>query len=160
MLTQERLKELLDYDPLTGIFSYRVDRGRFKAGTIVGCPSTNGHLQIHIDRKKYYAHRLAWLYTHGEWPSDGVDHIGRDPSDNRLENLRLATQAENGQNCKLSANNTSGVTGIRWDARRRKWSAYIKLMYKHISLGRYDSLFDAVCARKAAEIAMHPYRVV
>lgn len=162
MLTQHRLKELLDYDPLTGIFSWRVNRqGRFaRIGNRAGSIGYQGYVSICVDRRKYRAHQLAYLYVYGHFPSGGLDHKHRVGIDNRIENLRSATQSENGQNTSLFKNNTSGVKGVSWSNANNKWEAYIMLHRKRKYLGRYDSLFDAVCARKTAEIAMHPYRVV
>lgn len=95
-LPRERLLEVLSYDPGTGIFHWRPGTRRegFVAGTIV----SEGYISIGIDRRCYKAHRLAWLYFHGIWPSAVVDHIDGDTSNNRIENLRDVTHAQNGLN--------------------------------------------------------------
>lgn len=101
-LTQARLRELLDYDPFTGIFTWRVNlRGRggaVKVGKVAGSYDTKGKLQIKVDGTLYFAHRLAFLWVTGEWPMDQVDHINRDCKDNRWWNLREASNVENCRN--------------------------------------------------------------
>lgn len=97
-ITQDRLKELSTYNPDTGVFIGTVSRGkgnRFVAGGRMGTPDKKGYIHMTIDGKTYGAHRLAWLYCFGEWPKCHIDHINRDPSDNRIKNLRKATHSEN-----------------------------------------------------------------
>jgi stalled ribosome alternative rescue factor ArfA len=99
-LTQERLKEVLTYSPDTGKFVWRVRKGPCKAGTEAGSPHNRGYILIHLDGHSYLAHRLAWLYVHGEFPPEGLfmDHINRVRDDNRIENLRVVTRLENNRN--------------------------------------------------------------
>lgn len=98
ILTAERLRELLTYDPETGEFRWRYTRGCRARGQIAGTVTCLGYLTIAIDGRKYKAHRLAWLHVHGEWPYPEIDHINRIKLDNRLVNLRRATRAENNAN--------------------------------------------------------------
>lgn len=162
MLTQERLKELLDYDPLTGIFSWRVttNNNGAKVGDIAGCDTGEGYLSIQVDGRLYLAHRLAWLYAYGDWPPTDIDHKNRVRASNQISNLRAVTRGENLQNSSLRSDNTSGVKGVHWAKERGKWAAAIQLNGRSVPLGRFDNIFEAVCARKTAEIAMHPFRVV
>jgi hypothetical protein len=147
-ITQARLKELLNYDPETGLFVWRVTR-RVKAGTIAGSKHPTQHyIAIKIDGVLYKAHRLAWLYEYGIWPPNEIDHINRVRTDNRLENIRLATKAENAQNRKTRTDNSSGMTGVSWHKRDKKWRVYIG---KGKYLGYFDALEDAIAARKEAE---------
>ena len=108
MLTAERLREVLNYDPQSGEFRRRVDRGRgrghrWKAGTIAGRKAQ--YIHINIDYALYAAHRLAWLYMTGEWPSRGIDHIDRDKHNNAWSNLRLADKSQNAMNSKMRSTN-------------------------------------------------------
>lgn len=138
-MTQHRLKELLSYDPDTGIFTW-IKRSNNTAGAV----DAYGYTVIRIDTVLYKAHRLAWLYMHGEFPAGNLDHINQVKSDNRIDNLRVVSQSQNMQNL-------AGVKGISWDKTRAKWCARIKVMYKDIYLGRFINKDDAIAARKAAE---------
>lgn len=120
-LTADRLRSLLDYAPETGLFTWRRSRGRIKAGSVAGSLDKEGYVIISIDYKAYKAHRLAWMYTHGAWPLDVIDHLNCDASDNRISNLREANASINAQN-QRSARKTSrlGVLGVSpWGARFR-----------------------------------------
>lgn len=113
MLTQDRLRELLHYDPDTGVFTNIKPRHRVKVGDIAGSNSGKGYLQIQIDQKRYSAHRLAWLYTYGRFPEEFIDHINGNPSDNRIVNLREVTQRENLQNRKKQVRQDISIpTGV------------------------------------------------
>src|SRR4051812_34139236 len=96
-LTQQRLRELLDYCPETGVFTRRTKKGHERSGDVAGYRDTHGYIKLSVDYKRYYAHRLAWLWITGVWPPQ-IDHINRDRADNRLENLRVATPAQNAAN--------------------------------------------------------------
>ncbi|PWC54682.1 hypothetical protein TSA6c_00105 [Azospirillum sp. TSA6c] len=149
-LTQARLRDLLTYDPQTGIFTWRVDRGTAKAGQAVSCVSGAGYVQIRIDGKRHSAHRLAFLWMTGNWPDKQVDHINRDRVDNRWGNLRLANSSQNLANRPLNRNNTSGVKGVCWDRRDEKWSARIRANGKRRFLGCFSDINDAAAAYDAA----------
>lgn len=147
MLTQERVKELLDYYPATGVFVWKVNKNRAKAGSTAGSPYSTGYVYIQIDGKKYKAHRLAWLYVYGCWPDKEIDHINRNRSDNRLGNLRDTDK--NSWNTGDYKNNTSGYQGVSWHKHAKKWLAQIKVYGKQKHLG----LFDTIEAANAAYIA-------
>lgn len=156
MLTAERLRDALDYDPETGAIKWLEDRnGGSKAGAIAGCILADGYRQIMLGRKRYLAHRLAWLYVTGEWPDGEVDHINGDRDDNRLANLRLATHAENQKNYPKPRTNTSGVKGVHWSASRGKWIAKICVNYRRIFLGQFDDINEAAAAYAAASAQYH-----
>jgi len=158
MLTQEQLKELLDYDPDTGHFAWRVDRGSAYAGKRAGYLNCYGYRKIEICGRAYAAHRLAWLYVYGEGPATDVDHIDRNKSNNSILNLRLATDSENVQNSNVRIDSTCGCKGVGWHKAAKKWAAYITLHGTQKHLGLYSTLLDAAAARKSAEIELHPYR--
>ena len=160
LLTYDRLREVLNYNPDTGLFTWIAKASsHITIGDTAGRITSGGYININIDRLPYAAHRLAWLYTHKVWPTNSLDHINRIRNDNRLANLREATKAELAQNRKLTPSNTSGVKGVHWMAGRRRWKASITLNGKLIHLG-YTRLFeDAVALREEAEIKHHPYRI-
>ena len=95
MITQFRLKELLDYLPDTGEFVWKISHPRAGKGRIAGAKDYHGYVVIRLDTVLYKAHRLAWLYVKGEWPEKGLDHINQNKSDNRIENLEWVTRKEN-----------------------------------------------------------------
>ncbi len=102
MLTAERLRELLTYDPETGHFRWVFTKGCRAGGQIAGTVRRDGYLCIAVDGRKHKAHRLAWFYMHGRWPHPEIDHINRSKLDNRLCNLREATRVENNANRGVS----------------------------------------------------------
>ena len=154
MITQFRLKQLLDYDPITGRFTWKVGHPRAAKGSFAGAKDHYGYVVIRLDTILYKAHRLVWLYVHGVWPAKGLDHINRDKSDNRIENLRIADQSVNMHNTAAKSNNKSGVSGVTWRADRNKWCARIKVGYKNFNLGLFAAIEDAVAARKDAELRL------
>jgi len=154
-LTMERLRDLLDYNPDTGIFTWRVRRGSSVAGTEAGCVVKYGpnlcYKQVQVDKSLQLAHRLAWFYVFGEWP-EFIDHANGNGLDNRIANLRPATKQLNSANRGLPANNTSGYKGVVWFKRKQKWMARIKVNGKGIHLGYFTDKEEAALAYiKAAE---------
>jgi len=151
-LTQERLKELLHYNPKTGIFIWRVTRGsRAKIGEVAGHLHTSGYIIIIICGVPYKAHILAFLYMIGQFPENQIDHKHRNRSDNRWSEIREATQSCNTRNTGNRCDNTSGVKGIHWSKSKRKWGAYININKKQKYLKCFDDFDEAVCTRLAAE---------
>lgn len=153
-LTAERVRELFDYCPTTGLLTARITGNKRYAGTVAGTPHVNrcGHktLVVTVDGGTYLAHRVIWLHTQGEWPKHTIDHINGDSRDNRIENLRDVPQAINQKNLKKSNTNTSGVTGVSWRESKHKWRAYITVQRECIHLGYFDNLLDAISSRNAA----------
>lgn len=135
-LSADELREHLSYDPTTGVFSYRKTGFGRRAGQICGSPE-RGYIRIGVKRTIYYAHRLAWLYVYGEFPSDFIDHINMDRSDNRIENLRIATRAQNSAN--TGSRGLHGLKGVCWHKAAKRWSAFIKVNQKNIHLGLFDT---------------------
>lgn len=167
-LTLERLKERLSYDPLTGVFLWkarevrdefsRTDKGwnsRY-VGTIAGCiNSSDGYVQIYIDRVRYTAHRLAFLFETGAWPKDHIDHINGIRTDNRLENLRECTIAENNRNNGPMITNTSGYKGVFTATKGRSWFAQISVNGSQHYLGSFTTKEDAAAAYDRAAVYLH-----
>ena len=149
-LTHSRLTELLHYRQDDGVFIWKIDRKKIKAGSIAGSKHNMGYCSIYVDNKPYLAHRLAWFYVYKMWPVFVVDHINQIKSDNRICNLRSVTQKENGKNTQLSKSNSSGVTGVRFatDGRKNPWYARVMHGRKEKSLGHYPTFDEAVQARQ------------
>lgn len=161
ILTQERLKELLSYDPETGVFVWLISTGnRALKGSIVGTDHGNGYRKITIDQQTYYSHRLAWFYTHGKWPEYEIDHRDLNRSNNRLLNIRRATPIQNRQNLRIRSNNKSGKIGVSWAKNCKKWEAYIWKNYKKIGLGYFDDLEEAGKAYLTAKRELHTFQPV
>jgi HNH endonuclease/AP2 domain len=155
ILTQERLKQMLFYNPETGLFNWlRAGLTRAPKKIIAGCSDANGYCVIRINGKQYKAHRLVWLYVYGELPEREIDHINGNPSCNILSNLRLTTRLENGKNRAINTNNTSGYKGVSWHKRMEKWHVSIRANGKNIYLGVFADLEVAKNARIHAEIKM------
>ena len=151
MLTQQELKKLVTYDPDTGIFRWAADvgTGKIKAGEIAGSYDSKGYLRIGINGRKYKSHRLAWLYVHGCFPEDEIDHINRVRDDNRIENLRAVTGAEN---CKNTGRKPKAAPFCGVQKRGNNYEAHITRGGARTYLGRFKSLADAVVARMSAEM--------
>jgi hypothetical protein len=116
------------------------------------CLSNSGYRKGNIFGRPYLAHRIAWLLCMGDWPSGVIDHIDGNKLNNTLRNLRDASYSENGCNGKMRSDNTSGVTGVYWNKKARKWQAQMSLHGRWKSLGAFDSLDDAAAARREANI--------
>jgi hypothetical protein len=152
-LTQEKLKELLDYNPETGVFTWRVRRKSVKQWSVAGSHNaTTGYISITIDGKSYGASRLAFLWMEDYLPENDVDHIDRNPSNNKWYNLREVSRQCNLRNRGMREDNKSGVTGVYWAKAKGKWRSQINLYGKIIYLGLFKNFLDAVKARWDAEV--------
>ena len=144
IITQAQLKEYIHYSPLTGVFTRISSPYEAKLGVINSCANhSNGYFQIGISGKLYKAHRLAWMYMHGEWPKDQIDHINRDKIDNRIDNLREASSAQNNQNVGLRSDNASGIKGVTYYKITGKWVAKINISGKLKHIGYFKTLEEA-----------------
>ncbi len=146
MITQERLKELFDYRE-DGEFIRKVNKGPAKAGSVAGDIDLLGYGRINVDGKRCKTHRLVWMWHHGYFPENYLDHINRKSADNRIENLREVSQSCNMRNVGNRSTNTSGAKGICWSKTSGKWQAQMMVNGKTIYLGTYDSFKEAVQAR-------------
>lgn len=150
MLTAERLRELLHCDPETGIFTW-LDTGRRGTGKQAGRENDKGYIRIGVDGRIYQASRLAFLYMTGAVPPI-VDHRNTNPSDNRWNNLRAADTSKNNRNRSIDSKNTSGLKGVSWHKRDKRWRAYIYVDGKDVHLGYFDTAELAHAAyRRAAD---------
>lgn len=154
-LSYELLRELLAYDPDTGIFTWKVDVARnVKAGSVAGSTVGIGYRNIRIYRLAYRAHRLAWLFMTGKWPIDMIDHINGVRDDNRFANLREATCEQNRRNSGKHAASGSGFKGVSWKE-GRGWRAYIHVQGKQRHLGYFSTPGKAHAAYVAAAKKYH-----
>lgn len=143
MLTADRLREVLHYDPLTGIFTWRKQLARrAPVGSEAGSTTSNGRraqVYVGINNVRYVASRLAWLYVYGTWPRDQIDHRDGNSLNNRIDNLREATGSQNQANRGKNKNNTSGYKGVYWDRSSGRWAANIWKDSQKIWLGCHDT---------------------
>ena len=161
MVSREEVVRLLDYDPVTGIFIWKVRTAIcVKIGAEAGSVFVNGngkpYRRIMIKGRHYYSHRLAWLVLSGQFPDDEIDHVDGNGLNNSAKNLRPATRTENTRNKRKPVNNTTGIVGVYWDKTYSKWAAKICLNGKLKHIGIFDDFADAVAARKEAE-RMHGF---
>jgi hypothetical protein len=165
-ITQEQVRSLLHYDPETGVFTWlrRDDapfNGRF-AGKRADTLRHDGYTRIRLTLNGgfygYMAHRLAWLYVHGSFPKQGTDHINRIRNDNRIANLREASQSQNGCNTPKRKTNKSGEKGVVYVGKinqRNPWCAFIQLNKKMKNLGYFPTKEEAAAAYKVASLELH-----
>lgn len=146
-LSHEQLLNSVQYDSVSGRLF------RVKNGQEMGILHHSGYVHIKLGGSRFAAHRLVWFYVYGEWPSGCVDHINGKKTDNRIENLRVATASENAANSKSRRNSAGGLKGVTYLPDRRKYRARIRKDYKGIHLGYFDNPDDAAKAyREAANV--------
>ncbi len=155
-LTAERLKQLLHYDPETGIFVWRIGRQGHLAGAVAGVLRPDGRILIGVDRERHFAHRLAWLYMTGKFPAMDLDHEDLNPANNRFVNLREATASQNQRNQRRPIHNTSGLKGVSFHNQRKRWMAQIKIKGRGIYLGLFDTKEEAHAAYCSAATKAEP----
>lgn len=156
-ITAERLRELLAYDPLTGLFVWKVIRApKYKPGDVAGTPHKDGYVHITVDGSKYLAHRLAFLAVTGSMPPQEVDHINGIRNDNRWMNLRATSHQENMQNRRgARRDNTSGYQGVKLTDNGR-WQARAFVNGKHVHLGTFED--REIAAKIASEYRAQHYK--
>lgn len=155
-ITQERLKELFNYDPKTGLFTRLVSVGNWgchQKGTVLR-GNCHGYVTVLIDGTRYPAHRLAWFYVYGEWPSLHIDHINGVHDDNRIVNLRQATVSQNLANQGICKTNTSGFKGVHFHKQTGKWRARMSVMNRSVHVGLFSTPEEAHTAYIAAAKAV------
>lgn len=151
-MTVERLKELLDYDAESGVFIWRIDRPRAKAGSVAGCVATRErgakqYLIIRISQRNYYAHRLAFLWMEGHWPSRLIDHRNGNGLDNRWENLRVASEMQNAWHTRKRKDNRTGFIGVHRCSKTSMFVAQIRTNHRVVTVGRFLTAEAAAEAR-------------
>ena len=148
VMNKHKLQQLVRYE--NGKLYWIVNnKFQHRKGMAVGSPNSGGYILTSINRTKYAVHRLIWLLHHGCMPIK-LDHKDGNPANNLITNLRLCTTSQNAMNRKIAIHNTSGCTGVHWHG--KKWEVRIMIQGKRKSLGSYDNIFDAACARKSAEL--------
>jgi hypothetical protein len=155
MITQERLKEVVSYDPSTGCFHWIWHHFGCNIGKIAGHYDAEGYRHLYIDKKRYRAHNLAWLFIHGFLPNAILDHVNGNPADNRIENLRECNASKNAFNKKRPVSNTSGIKGIWWRSNRSRWEAVIKVDGVRKFRKMFKTLEDAEDAVRRAREEIH-----
>ncbi|HEY3987431.1 HNH endonuclease signature motif containing protein [Cedecea sp.] len=151
----EKLKELLSYNPATGVLIWKVDYGRAKAGQEASAKNGAGYKRIGIDGRKYYCHRICWAISYGYWPSKNIDHVDRDRGNNSISNLREVTQGENCRNKGINPLNPHGYKGISLYKRTGKWTAQIKVNGEKMHLGYFPTKEEAAAAYDEAVNSTH-----
>lgn len=156
MLTAEQVRHVLDYNPDTGVFHW-TDNASYQARCREIGTKNNGYVVIRVNNKRYKAHRLAWLYVHGKWPDNDIDHINGVRDDNRISNLRDVSRSVNSQNeRKARPNNKScGLLGATWHKRTKRWRAQICIQGKKKHLGYYKTPEQAHAAYLEAKRQQH-----
>jgi HNH endonuclease/AP2 domain len=155
ILTQEYLKSILDYDSVTGIFTWKIRKANWiNVGDKAGRPDKDGYLRICIDGNEYKSHRIAYFYIYGECP-EYIDHINLVKDDNRILNLRSATIAENIHNRTKTSRSTSGYKGVNYHKYSKKWRATISRDKKQYCLGYFDTPEEASFAYSEAAIKIY-----
>ena len=152
-INSTRLREILNYDSLTGIFTWKKSFHSPRIGKVAGTTIKRGYITVGIDKHIYRAHRLAWVYIYDVWPSIGIDHINGIKTDNRIANLREATTSENMQNQYKSSG--KGLLGTTFD--QGKWNSRIVVNGKYIHLGRFQTAEEAYQVYLEAKRKLHPF---
>jgi hypothetical protein len=154
-LTQERLKEVLRYDPETGLFYWLECRGRRQIDRPAGTKDASGYNVIGVDGVRYRANRLAWLYMTGEHPDENVDHIDGATWNDRFANLRSCSHSDNQKNMKRHRDNGSGFKGVYTATKGRTWFSQIFSDGKFHYLGSFATKDEAASAYDAAARSLH-----
>lgn len=153
MLTAERVRYLFDYEGETGLLRRRVTLcGRALAGRVVGTRSSKKkkYLRVGVDGQLYAVHRIIWLWFYGKWPKNLLDHRDLDETNNRIRNLREATNSQNKCNGKVRSDSQTGIRGVTEDKRTGRFRAHIAIMGNRKWLGFFGTKTEAAAARRDA----------
>jgi hypothetical protein len=158
-ITQAELKEVLDYNPETGVFIWKkhLKQSNKYEGDLAGSLLGGGYIAIQIRGFRYYAHRLAWLYMYGSFPSKEIDHINREKADNRIANLREVTRSENMRNVGVRKDNTSGIPNIGYRKEKQTYRVYVTESAKFKSLGHFKTIAEAKIALDSYKLGLEEW---
>lgn len=156
-LTHERLKEVLDYDPETGLMRWKTRlSGCIKVGAVAGCHpknDKNDYVLIRIDGHLYWGHRIIWFWMKSEWPDDQIDHEDRVKHNNKWDNLRPASNVKNSFNKVAHRDSTTKYKGVTKNGTGFK--AFISIKGIGYNLGTYETLAEAAAAYEAGARILH-----
>lgn len=153
-LTQEELRALLNYDPGSGMFTWRSTGAGRKLSRVAGTEQS-GYIRIKVNYVTYLAHRLAWYYIHGNWPTQFIDHINGIGTDNRIINLREATETQNKYNTRLARKNKCGYRGVSFCPHHKKYKASIRSNTKRVTIGYFNTAEEAGAAYTSYAVNLH-----
>jgi len=139
----------------SGLTHNKIEGILCRYGRPAGNLRADGYVHVMYNRQRYYAHRIIWYLENGKFPDGVIDHIDHNRSNNKIENLRDVTHAENLKNCSLSKRNTSGVCGVSFDKKSQKWRAYMRINNKNQCLGTVDTIEEAAKLREAKQKEMN-----
>lgn len=151
----EEIKSAFRYDQNTGKLYWKIDKFKIKSGKIAGTLHRSGYRQVMYKGVHYQEHRVIWCLVHGEWPDLFIDHIDRNRSNNRLENLRLATRSENSCNTVVKVNSVSGIKGVNWHKASQSWLVRLQINGVRTEIGRFSSIEEAKRAIENARLSTH-----
>ena len=155
MLTQTRLKEVLDYNPETGVFTRRLKQSGVSQGKTSGSLTNEGYMVTSIDSKLYKCHRLAWLYMTGLWPIGQIDHKNGNRSDNRFDNLRDVAKQQNTENQRKAQRSNKSTSVLGTWKNGSGFAARISHNNAKVYLGTFATIEEARAAYIAAKRLLH-----
>lgn len=150
IITQELVRSLFSYDAETGdLIRIKATSSKTKIGCVAGSKKGHKYARISINDKLHYVHHVVWLWHKGFLPKE-IDHINQNRLDNRIENLRVADRSANNINTKVRSDNKSGISGVGWDKRYKKWCVRIGVNGKSKHIGYFEDLDVARQKRQEA----------